>query len=1009
MNSANRNPSNIKSENALQKTMKQVMLRMVSTEGGELARRRVPVSELVYHCDEYNKQVQDVVADLIDARLIVKGREPDGAAYIEPAHDALIRGWNRLLQWTQDEHEQLTLRPLVTSAANNWKTGNGGLWHSDPRLPLLARISGLDESWFNDAELEFTKASLTSRRKRFLYLTVSAVIAFAAMAVLTTLMYFERNRANANATREAKAREDTQWQLGVSQVAQARAHQLAGNWNASIETAEQASNEFFSIGSNQYLSSRALADCHEHTIIPIDRIVFPRPIKFMVIGGDGVHAIVGIENELLLWNINERRVAKKASTPSSMVAITAAAASNRLYTQDSDNTVRAWEFNADSLTNTHKWTSEKRISAIATSNDGMSFAVANESGQIAVYEHPSMKPRWTLEPGDTDIEGLAITNSIDRADVGFVKAMIVYSKEKLVGWHLGQDEHTSRVLSTGKHITNCEISHDYTVAAFDGQPNSPGSVQTWNTFTWQGVSNWTASDNISNAVFSNQLSTVVCTMRRHSGQFGSNVEFSTKEYWVRHGRELSARESSLGRVRNRYKNVAFAISGNVATLWDFSKQRFVSDFESTGPSYEVGQPPISPYQVGVSRDGNLIVAGCVTEPAVVVFDRHTQKRLLTLQHTGIVSACEVACDQEHFLTGNKVGQIMVWTLDGRKLRTINASDAPIASLAATDDGCCIALSADGDVQTWNITTGRQLSQLTIRDPAGVAHRWTKIGLSRDDEFLVAANSNGRIQVWSRQDEGMRLDWNTGIEEAVVKLSPVGNLAFVGGRRGLQIWDYRKGKLLHKLVALDVNSLDCTSDGRLLFVGCGRAYYPPPYTRNAEFRVLDVDSAKLLRTEKLSEPISSIQVLPGDNAALLHVSSGVRKGAHFQLWDLEFAGSFRSLLPKVTDALNTSDSERAPAQIDLLGRWQAAHHYWEFANRNCPQQTGPSSIASLERARISWMAGDPQSAIGHFDDAIKNGEAPEHYLELCKVGASRELSHGEQEIDRLNRQRSMNEF
>ncbi|MEL7332084.1 MAG: caspase family protein, partial [Cyanobacteria bacterium J06560_2] len=56
------------------KTAMHVMLRMVAVEGGELARRRVPLSELRYAHEAENTRVQMFLSAMIAARLIVQGQ-----------------------------------------------------------------------------------------------------------------------------------------------------------------------------------------------------------------------------------------------------------------------------------------------------------------------------------------------------------------------------------------------------------------------------------------------------------------------------------------------------------------------------------------------------------------------------------------------------------------------------------------------------------------------------------------------------------------------------------------------------------------------------------------------------------------------------------------------------------------------------------------------------------------------------------------------------------------------
>ncbi|BBD68031.1 WD-40 repeat protein [Nostoc commune NIES-4072] len=105
---------------AYKNTVRRVMLRMISLEGGELARRQVPKSELVYPEQEESDRVQTVIKRFSEARLIIEGSNPQGEPYVEPAHDALVQGWDKLLTWKKEEEENLILQRRLTPAAEEW-------------------------------------------------------------------------------------------------------------------------------------------------------------------------------------------------------------------------------------------------------------------------------------------------------------------------------------------------------------------------------------------------------------------------------------------------------------------------------------------------------------------------------------------------------------------------------------------------------------------------------------------------------------------------------------------------------------------------------------------------------------------------------------------------------------------------------------------------------------------------------------------------------------------------
>jgi hypothetical protein len=170
---------------------------MVSVEGGAPARRRVPLGELVYESAEENRRVAGVLERLTTARLVVPDQDADGQAVVEPAHDALVNGWDRLLRWTGEDQEQLTLRRHLTPAANAWKAGSGGLWSADRRLPELVRLAGRDGGWLNKDEREFVRRSGARRRLARGAIACGLSILF-GVGALAYVLDKERALANAN-------------------------------------------------------------------------------------------------------------------------------------------------------------------------------------------------------------------------------------------------------------------------------------------------------------------------------------------------------------------------------------------------------------------------------------------------------------------------------------------------------------------------------------------------------------------------------------------------------------------------------------------------------------------------------------------------------------------------------------------------------------------------------------------------------------------------------------------
>ena len=231
---------------AYEKTVKHVMLRMVAVEGGELARRRVPLSELVYSSDAENARVRTLLENLIAARLLVRGQEEESEPYVEPAHDALVRGWDKLLRWKNAEQISLGLQRELTPQARNWQVelnagkkgkANGFLWDGNPRLDLLKETLRSDASWLNVLEAKFVQRSLERKRNR---LGFGVAITVSVMAALSGLAFFGFDQARVARANAARAEDNAAEAEANARVALANEDRAEKNAREAEATAAEA-------------------------------------------------------------------------------------------------------------------------------------------------------------------------------------------------------------------------------------------------------------------------------------------------------------------------------------------------------------------------------------------------------------------------------------------------------------------------------------------------------------------------------------------------------------------------------------------------------------------------------------------------------------------------------------------------------------------------------------------------------------------------------------------------
>ena len=256
-------------DDAHRETMRRVMLRMVAVEGGEVARRRVPRSELVYPGEEENQRVGMVLGRLVAARLLVEGSEEDGTAYVEPAHDALVRAWDKLLAWKAGAEEYLPLQRRLGQAAAEWdraaeKDRRGLLWDDDPRLPQVEDVvwpagngrRGVrgrarwlkhvilpdvdhpgDTAWLNRREVVFVQKSVSRRASVLRRIAVITLAVMAILAMLSVFAFRQQAIAQRNADDLAVANDNLEVERdnALRQSRISRARELAARAQLSLE------------------------------------------------------------------------------------------------------------------------------------------------------------------------------------------------------------------------------------------------------------------------------------------------------------------------------------------------------------------------------------------------------------------------------------------------------------------------------------------------------------------------------------------------------------------------------------------------------------------------------------------------------------------------------------------------------------------------------------------------------------------------------------------------------
>jgi WD40 repeat protein len=686
-------------DEASRETMRRVMLRMISVEAGELARRRVQDAELVYRDPAENVRVADVLCRLIGARLVVKGTETDDQPYVEPAHDELIRGWDRLLQWARKGQEGLLLRRILTPAAEDWKREHGGLWHSNPRLSLVRRVLESPAGWLNQTESEFVERSVLKRRRVFMG-TVSAVgVAFLVLSVITGVALYQRSVARTN-EEIAKERERT-----------ATSRQLAA-----LSTSER--NRSF--GQSLLFAVEAMR------------------AKYTLEARDSLFKALSDRKGLVSFlYVNEKYVTNLAFSADGKMLAAA------LHSHDVDNGVVLWDLaSARRLNEDPLPVREGRVQSIVFSPSGETLATgysvdqANKGG-VVLWDVATRRRLWEnpLAVENSKVDSMAFSPDGKTLAVGQFDGAIL--------WELGTRERPAENQLKGKEggISHVAFTSDGRRLACLGS----GGVMMWDVAMrrWLADGPLPVSGVASSMVFSSDGRFLAVGYRSiRENFFGPHNEYKRHtrtgyvELWDVARRKLLT-ETVLSVDEGGVDSLAFdSVGGTLVAAYSGERSGVVLWDVARRPRRTTAPFPDKALDGGgmaLSRDGMTIASGC--HGGVVLWEPIARDRLtgdsVDVAGAGYVNdvayspngkVLAIGCKGNGILSGSR-SRVVLWDLAMRK-RLIQAplelKQGDLRRVAFSPDGKAVAAGYDangaGGVVFWDVATGKPLADIPTGAP-----------------------------------------------------------------------------------------------------------------------------------------------------------------------------------------------------------------------------------------------------------------------------------------------------
>ena len=154
---------------AEQELCRRTFLRLTQPgEGTEDTKRRASMQELLSLSGESPAE-ENIVQKLADASLLTtEGDLSRKDAFVEVAHEALIRSWPQLRKWIDADRAGLRTRTRLTEAANDWKNAgrDPGYLYTGARLAVAEEWAGLHPGEASIDEAEFLRCSREAQKQR---------------------------------------------------------------------------------------------------------------------------------------------------------------------------------------------------------------------------------------------------------------------------------------------------------------------------------------------------------------------------------------------------------------------------------------------------------------------------------------------------------------------------------------------------------------------------------------------------------------------------------------------------------------------------------------------------------------------------------------------------------------------------------------------------------------------------------------------------------------------------
>jgi WD40 repeat protein len=838
-------------------------------------RRPTTLDELCALTDASAAEVADVIAVFRDPSrsflMPPAGEVLKAETVIDISHESLMRVWQRLIKWADEEAQSAQSYRRLADATELHAAGSASLWR-DPELQLAldwreknrpneawaARYHPgfmtamhflTDSSEARDAERAERERQRERERKaaqRMRRLAIASGGAAVVAAIFAVVAYQKQTEAQ-NYLRKVQINQSLSLANTARQDLNDRSNRILLALEALPDVKENRARPF--VFEAQKNLTEGLDDLREFAVIP----AHADSVFAVALTPDGTRIVTGSEdNTARLWDAQTgAKLLQFEGHTGSVLAVAVTSDGARIVTGSEDETARVW----DATTGAKLFEIKGHTGAVHGA------AVTPDGTRIVTGSRDRTARIWDATTGAELLRPL-------KGHTGPVLAVAVTSDGTRIV--TGSEDNTARVwdAGTGAELLPPLKGHTGDVLAVavtsDATRIVTGSAD-------KTACLWDAKTGAKLLQFEGHTGSVLAVAVTLDGTIivTGSADKTARIWDGRTGKELLQLKGHTEAIRAVAvtpdgSRIVTSSADNTARIWDARTEAEL--FQTKGHAEAVRA-------VAVTPDGARIITGSDDKTARI-WDARTGAELLPplMGHTSGVLAVAVTPDGTRIVTGSRDRTARIWDArTGEEPLSLKGHTRAVNGVAVTPDGARIVTgSADQTARIWDARTGKELLLLK-----GHTRAVNGVAVTPDGARIVTGSDDQTARVWDAKTGAglLTLKGHTGGVLAVAVTRDGTRIVTGSQDQTARIWDASTGAELRTLKGHTdgVNDVAVTPEGTGIITG----------SEDKTVRVWDAQTgAELLRTKDQSDAIRGVAVMPDGG----RVAAG-SQDASARLWEL----------------------------------------------------------------------------------------------------------------------------